>query len=218
MIEFALDHPAAIRLRDPFFAADGALRMSTPAGDATVRINARGRHNASNALAAASAALAIGVPLSAIVEGLEAFRPVAGRLVTLRTASGVTVIDDTYNANPDSVRAAIDVLATAPSPRWLVFGDMGEVGVKGPGFHREIGEHARAARIDRLLAVGPLAAETAAAFGDGAEHFASADALAADVVASVPTGATVLVKGSRVMRMERVVAALCGQTHAEGAH
>ena len=218
VIEFALDHAAAIRLRAPFLAADGALQMSTPAGDATVRINVPGRHNASNALAAATAALAIGVPLSAIVDGLEAFRPVAGRLVTLRTASGVTVIDDTYNANPDSVRAAIEVLASAPSPRWLVFGDMGEVGTSGPGFHREIGEHARAARIDRLLTVGTLAAETAAAFGAGAEHFAAADTLAARVVATVPVGATVLVKGSRSMRMERVVAALCGPSHAGGAH
>jgi UDP-N-acetylmuramoyl-tripeptide--D-alanyl-D-alanine ligase len=218
MIEFGLEHAAAIRLRDPFLAVDGVLQMSTPAGDATVRINASGRHNVSNALAAATAALAIGVPLSAIVEGLEAFRPAAGRLVMLRTASGVTVIDDTYNANPDSVRAAIDVLATAPSPRWLVFGDMGEVGVNGPGFHREIGEHARAARIDRLLTVGTLVAETTAAFGAGAEHFAAVDALAAYVVASAPAGATVLVKGSRVMRLERVVAALCGPSHAGGTH
>jgi UDP-N-acetylmuramoyl-tripeptide--D-alanyl-D-alanine ligase len=218
VIEFALDHAAAIRLRDPFLAADGALQMCTPAGDATVRINAPGRHNASNALAAAAAALAIGVPLSAIVEGLETFRPVAGRLVTLRTASGVTVIDDTYNANPDSVRAAIDVLAIAPSPRWLVFGDMGEVGANGPGLHREIGEHARAARIDRLLTVGTLAAETAAAFGGGAEHFTAVDALAAHVAGSVPAGATVLIKGSRVMRMERVVATLCGPSHTGGAH
>ena len=217
-IEFALDRAAAIRLRDPFQAAEGALQVSTPVGDATVRVNAPGRHNASNALAAATAAFAIGVPLSAIVEGLEAFRPAAGRLVMLRTASGVTVIDDTYNANPDSVRAAIDVLATAPSPRWLVFGDMGEVGVNGPGFHREIGEHARAARIDRLLTVGTLVAETTAAFGAGAEHFAAVDALAAYVVASAPAGATVLVKGSRVMRLERVVAALCGPSHAGGTH
>ena len=218
VLEFALDHAAAIRLRDPFPAAEGALRISTPAGDATARINAPGRHNVSNALAAATAALAIGVPLSAIIEGLEAFRPVAGRLVTLRTASGVTVIDDTYNANPDSVRAAIDVLAIVPSPRWLVFGDMGEIGVNGPGFHREVGEHARVARIDRLLTVGTLAAATAAAFGAGAEHFAAVDVLAAHSVASVPAGATVLVKGSRVMRMERVVAALCGPSRVEGAH
>jgi len=213
VIDFALTHPAAIRLRDGT-AAEGALRITTPAGDATLRINAPGRHNLSNALAATGAALAIGVPLSAIVHGLESFRPVSGRLVTLRTPSGVTVIDDTYNANPDSVRAAIDVLAAAPRPRWLVLGDMGEVGAGGPGFHREVGEYAREAGIDRLLTLGTLTAESAAAFGAGAEHFAAADAIAVHVVATAVAGTTVLVKGSRAMRMERVVAVLLGDAQA----
>ncbi len=216
VIDFALAHPAAIRLRGAR-GSDGTLEVATPAGDATLRINAPGRHNMSNALAAASAALAIGVPLSAVVHGLESFRPVAGRLATRRTAAGVTVIDDTYNANPDSVRAAIDVLAAAPPPRWLVLGDMGEVGASGPRFHREVGEYARAAGVDRLLTVGTLTAESAAAFGAGAEHFAAVDALAAHVAAAARAGTTILVKGSRFMRMERVVAALAGESQA-GAH
>ena len=216
VIDFALAHPAAIRLRNVAAEPD-ALQIATPAGDATLIIDAPGRHNMSNALAAASAALAIGVPLSAVVEGLESFRPVAGRLATLRTASGVTVIDDTYNANPDSVRAAIDVLAAAPPPRWLVLGDMGEVGASGPRFHREVGEYARSAHIDQLLTVGTLTAESAAAFGAGAQHFAAVDALAEHLTMAARAGTTILVKGSRVMRMERVVAALTGDGQA-GAH
>ena len=218
VIEFALDHPAAIHLRGEPARAGGPVAFSTPAGDATARLEAPGRHNMSNALAAAAAALAIGVPLAAVVRGLEAFRPVAGRLAALLSVSGAVVIDDTYNANPDSVRVAIDVLAAAPPPRWLALGDMGEVGANGPDFHREAGEYARVAGIDRLLTVGVLAAESAAAFGEGAQHFAAVEALAAHVAATAETGTTVLVKGSRFMRMERVVAALCGPVSAEGAH
>ena len=109
---------------------------------------------AHNALAAATIALAAGAPLDAIVRGLEAFRPVAGRLATTHAPSGAVVIDDSYNANPDSVRAAIDVLARAEGARWLVLGDMGEVGAGGPAFHREVGEYARERGVDRLDAVG----------------------------------------------------------------
>jgi UDP-N-acetylmuramoyl-tripeptide--D-alanyl-D-alanine ligase len=126
------------------------------------------------------------------------------------TDGGVTVIDDSYNANPDSVRAAIDVLASRPQPRWLVLGDMGEVGDAGAAFHAEIGAYARASGIERLLAVGGLSRETADAFGAGADHFDAVDALAQHVAADASAGVTVLVKGSRFMRMERVVAALTG--------
>ncbi|MDH5246489.1 MAG: UDP-N-acetylmuramoyl-tripeptide--D-alanyl-D-alanine ligase, partial [Betaproteobacteria bacterium] len=140
-----------------------------------------------------------------------------GRLATLQSGAGATVIDDTYNANPDSVRVAVDVLGAAPRPRWLVLGDMGEVGASGPEFHREVGAYARNAGVDRLLTVGALAAESAAAFGEGAEHFATVDALAAHLAATARAGTTVLVKGSRFMRMERVVAALCAAA-TEGAH
>jgi UDP-N-acetylmuramoyl-tripeptide--D-alanyl-D-alanine ligase len=157
------------------------------------------------------------LPLPAIAQGLEAFRPVRGRLAVLTARGGAAVIDDSYNANPDSVRAAIDVLAARAGERWLVLGDMGEVGVEGPAFHREIGAYARAAGIDRLYAAGALAREAATAFGANTEHFASVDALAPSVAAALRPGVTVLVKGSRFMRMERVVAALCGEP-AGSAH
>jgi UDP-N-acetylmuramoyl-tripeptide--D-alanyl-D-alanine ligase len=156
--------------------------------------------------------------LAGVVRGLEAFRPVAGRLVPLPALTGASVIDDTYNANPDSVEAAIDVLAAMPSPRWLALGDMGEVGANGPRYHHEIGAYARAAGIDRLLTVGALAVESAAAFGAGAQHFATVEALASHIAEAAAAETTVLVKGSRFMRMERVVAALCGASAREGAH
>ena len=214
-IEFALEHPAAVRDRSLQTAHGGVVELSTPAGDATVHLVAPGRHNVSNALAAATAALAIGVPLQDVVRGLDAFHPVPGRLAERVVASGATVIDDTYNANPDSVRAAIDVLAARPIPRWLILGDMGEVGREGPAFHREAGRLARAAGIDALFTTGLLAAEAAAAFGAGAAHFANTEELARHVAGRAGTGITVLVKGSRFMRMERVVAALSAVAHEE---
>ncbi len=207
-IEFALDHQAAVRDRYRPEAAGGIVELSTPAGDATVRLAVPGRHNAANALAAATATLAIGVPLADVVRGLEAFRAVPGRLVERTAGNGAAVIDDSYNANPDSVRAAIAVLAARASPRWLVLGDMGEVGNEGPAFHREAGSEARAAGIDALFTIGLLSREAAAAFGPAAMHFASADELVGHLVAHAARGTTVLVKGSRFMRMERVVAAL----------
>ena len=192
-----------------------ALELDSKAGNAYVHLRVPGRHMAQNALAAAAAAYAAEVPLSAIVAGLEDFRPVRGRLVSTTTPSGVTVVDDSYNANPDSVRAAIDVLAARAGPRWLVLGDMGEVGDDGPSFHREIGAYARDAGVDRLLAVGPLAGEAADSFGANAMHFESVDALAMSLAAQIRPGVSVLIKGSRFMRMERVVAALTGEGRGE---
>ena len=217
VVEFGLDHPAAVRGRFTAGADGSTLMLSTPAGDASVALAVPGRHTAGNALAATTAALSLGVSLAAVVRGLEAFRAVPGRLAATRAANGAALIDDTYNANPDSVRAAIAVLGAAPSPKWLVLGDMGEVGAVGPAFHREVGAFARAAGIDRLLTAGALAAEAGMAFGAGADHFASVDALARHVVAAAGPDVTLLVKGSRFMRRERVVAALAGQP-ATGAH
>jgi UDP-N-acetylmuramoyl-tripeptide--D-alanyl-D-alanine ligase len=222
VVSFALDHDAVVTRRYDAAGTTGTLALSTPEGEANLRLAAFGRHNASNALAAAAAALAIGVPLAAIVAGLEAFRPVAGRLVERAGASGAVVIDDTYNANPDSVRAAIDVLAQAPGEKWLVLGDMGEVGTQGPQFHREIGEHARARGIDRLYTAGAMAGECAAAFGADARHFDAVEALAAhlggELSGTQRRGLTILVKGSRFMRMERVVRALAGDAGDGGTH
>lgn len=194
-----------------------ALRLRAGADAAEVQLAVAGAHNAANAVGAAAAALAAGARFVSVVAGLQAFRAVPGRLVPMQATSGAAVIDDTYNANPDSVRAAIAVLAARPAPRWLVLGDMGEVGVQGPAYHREAGEAARAAGIERLLTAGTLAVEAASAFGAGAEHFASVEALAEHVAVTARVGTTVLVKGSRFMRMERVVARLCGSRN-EGGH
>ena len=191
------------------------LSMATPAGSIELTLRLTGEHNIHNALAATAAALAVSVSPVAIQEGLESFTPVAGRGVRLRTASGAYLIDDTYNANPDSVRAAIEMLAQQPHPRVLLLGDMGEVGSQGVTFHREVGSYARERSIDILLAIGELCAETVASFNEsgdaGGRHFVSIEALteAARTVA-VPES-TLLAKGSRFMRMERVVEALKAQ-------
>jgi len=217
IVTFGLDQPADVSGQYAAHRDGGALELTMPAGHAHVVLHAPGRHMASNALAAAAAAHAAHLPVTAIVRGLEAFRPVRGRLVTVTTSAGVTVIDDSYNANPDSVRAAVDVLAACPGPRWLVLGDMGEVGEAGAVFHAEVGAYARESGVERMLAVGVLSRDAVRAFGAGAEHFDSVDALARRITGEARAGITALVKGSRFMRMERVVAALTGEDRG-GAH
>ncbi|PWF44314.1 UDP-N-acetylmuramoyl-tripeptide--D-alanyl-D-alanine ligase [Massilia glaciei] len=181
-----------------------------------LHLAAAGLHNVRNALAAIACALAAGVPQDAIVRGLEAFAPVSGRLQRKRASCGATLIDDTYNANPDSVRAAIDVLAQARAPRVLVLGDMGEVGSQGRQFHEEIGAYAASRGIDTVLALGDLARHLAAS---GARHFERIEQLLAalESLLGAHPDATVLVKGSRFMRMERVVAHLAGAPAAADA-
>ncbi|HEV2220813.1 MAG TPA: UDP-N-acetylmuramoyl-tripeptide--D-alanyl-D-alanine ligase [Casimicrobiaceae bacterium] len=229
VVDFALDHPAAVTATCAAHDPGSVLEIATAAGSARVLLHVPGRHMAANALAAVATGLAAGLPLPVIAQGLEAFRPVAGRLAARAGIHGATVIDDSYNANPDSMRAAIDVLASRPGVRWLAMGDMGEIGGQGPEFHREIGTYARAAGIERMFACGPLAAEAVRAFGAGASHHASAEVVAGEVVAALAdraqmrgtqgarAGITVLVKGSRFMRMEQAVAALTGAT-PEGVH
>jgi len=170
----------------------------------TIKLAAAGVHNVRNALAACACALAAGIPVDAIVRGLEAFAPVSGRLQRKQAVNGATVIDDSYNANPDSVRAAIDVLAQAQAPRILVLGDMGEVGTQGPEFHEEIGAYAASRGIESVLVTGALARHM---MGAGAQHFEQFDDLLAalDKQLGSKSDATVLVKGSRFMKMERVV-------------
>ena len=134
------------------------VSAQTPAGPIAFALHAAGRHNVRNALAAAAAALAVGCPGAAIASGLTAFRPVRGRSQSRRfnwQGRERALVDDTYNANPDSVRAAIDVLAAMPAPRWLVLGDMGEVGTQGPAFHAEVGAYAASRGIEALWAAGP---------------------------------------------------------------
>jgi UDP-N-acetylmuramoyl-tripeptide--D-alanyl-D-alanine ligase len=150
------------------------------------------------------------VPLAAVKRGLEGFEPVKGRS-QIKTATlhdvRVTLIDDSYNANPDSVRAAIDLLASMHAPRLLLLGDMGEVGDRGPAFHAEVGAYARERGIDHLWCAGAQSAEAARAFGAAARHFADVPALIG-ALRELPGVASVLVKGSRFMQMERVVQAL----------
>jgi UDP-N-acetylmuramoyl-tripeptide--D-alanyl-D-alanine ligase len=211
--DFGLRAPAAISARFRTDSSGSAVEVETPGGRTSFELRAPGRHNVENALAAIAAATAAGAGLAAVRSGLAAFRPLSGRLQTTTAAAGIEIIDDTYNANPDSVRAAIAVLTRAGGARWLVLGDMGEVGDQGIAFHREIGEYARAAGIDRLLTTGELATHAVASFGPGGEHFADVDALIAAIrtkLRSEDARVTLLVKGSRFMRMERVVAALTG--------
>ena len=203
--DFGLRAPAAISARCETQAWGNRVAVTTPEGAATFELKAPGRHNVSNALAAIAAATAAGASIGAAVTALTAFRPISGRLHSCIGINGATIIDDTYNANPDSVKAAIAVLAHAAGAKWLVLGDMGEVGDRGPAFHREIGEYARAAGVDRLLALGELATHAVAAFGAGGKHYADQDSLVDELNAVLQRGMTVLVKGSRFMQMERVV-------------
>jgi UDP-N-acetylmuramoyl-tripeptide--D-alanyl-D-alanine ligase len=189
--------------------------LKTPEGTAPVHLHIAGRHNVKNALAATACAMAAGVPLAAVVQGLVAFEPVKGRsraLVLQMGAEEITLVDDTYNANPDSVRAAIDVLAELPAPRLLVLGDMGEVGNQGPEFHAEVGAYAAERGIDALFTLGDLCVHSAQAFG-AARHFADMDSLLLAATGSLGEFRSVVVKGSRFMKMERVVQAL--QSHSD---
>ena len=210
-VEFGLDSGAPVGARYQLERLSSAIRLRTPAGEADATLAIPGIHNVRNALAAAACAHAVGITASTIAQGLTAFRPYTGRLQVKQAVGGATVIDDSYNANPDSVRAAIDVLASCPPPTALVLGDMGEVGERSSEFHREVGEYARAQGVTQLLAMGEASREAVAAFGQGARHFDSVQ----DLISNLK-GNTILVKGSRFMKMERVVAALTGS--AEGGH
>jgi UDP-N-acetylmuramoyl-tripeptide--D-alanyl-D-alanine ligase len=210
VMTFALAGPADVTAHASWQHGHWAVQMRTPAGECALTLQLAGRHNVKNALAAAACALAAGAPLDAIVRGLEAFVPVKGRsqVGTLRLhGRAATLVDDTYNANPDSVLAAIDVLAELPDPRWLVLGDMGEVGTQGPAFHAEVGARARERGIEAFWCAGALSSHAARAYGAAARHFDTVDALIAGL-SQAPQAAAVLVKGSRFMAMERVVKAL----------
>jgi UDP-N-acetylmuramoyl-tripeptide--D-alanyl-D-alanine ligase len=196
--------------------ANGAwqVRVATPAGPLEFALHIAGLHNVKNSLAAIACTLAAGVPLVEIARGLENFEPVKGRS---RALSGVfeghayTLVDDSYNANPDSVRAAIEVLAALPGPRLLVLGDMGEVGTQGPQFHAEAGSYAKQLGIETLLTLGDLSATTSSHFENGrslGSHMADIESLNAAVLRAMPNCRSILVKGSRFMKMERVVEAI----------
>ena len=186
------------------------VAVSTAVGPLRYALHITGLHNVRNSLAAVACALAAGVPLDCIARGLASFEPVKGRsraLVLDLGGRAVTLVDDSYNANPDSVQAAITLLATLARPQLLVLGDMGEVGDQGPRFHAEAGQLARALGIDTLFTLGDQSAAAAAGFGGG-RHFPDMPSLQAAVRAELPRLGSVLVKGSRFMKMERVIEAI----------
>ncbi len=219
-LHFGFSEQADVRAHACEPLADGSgsrFVLRTPEGSASVRLPLPGRHNILNALAAAGCAVAIGMDAEVIARGLSAVEAPRGRLSWLRTAQGARVLDDSYNANPDSLRAGLDLLAVQPGRRTLVLGDMAELGPDAARLHREAGELARRMGIERLHALGPLAAQAAAGFGRGAGAYESVDALLHAVRAELDADSVLLVKGSRSARMERVVDALVGRD-AGGAH
>jgi UDP-N-acetylmuramoyl-tripeptide--D-alanyl-D-alanine ligase len=187
-----------------------SFTLQSPLGSCAVRLNTGGRHNLRNAVAAAAAATAAGADLDHVVEGLAAAQPVAGRLVPCRTKQGARLIDDSYNANPSSMTAGIDVLTELPGEAWLVMGDMGELGDSARASHVQIGAYARDHGVRRLFATGPLSTLSVEAFGHGASWHADTEALAQAVESALSPQVTLLVKGSRSNRLERVVAHLTG--------
>jgi UDP-N-acetylmuramoyl-tripeptide--D-alanyl-D-alanine ligase len=219
VLTFGLGGPAD--LRADLRADRSAIRVEwTEAGFSThvvahhegkpipIALRLAGEHNARNALAAAATALALGIEPGAIQAGLATLMPVKGRLCPRRCGTA-GVIDDTYNANPDSLAAAIQVLAGLSGRRWLVLGDLAELGPEADALHREVGEIAREAGIDRLFSVGILSTSATYAFGEGACHFSDQGDLVRALLSEMCAGDRILVKGSRSARMEQVVEALC---------
>jgi UDP-N-acetylmuramoyl-tripeptide--D-alanyl-D-alanine ligase len=215
VVTFGLRNEADVSANYTLGPESSQLELRTPQGEIVVTLPVAGLHNVSNALAATAAALAMGVTLPVIARGLAAFGGVKGRLQRKPGFNSALVIDDTYNANPASMKAAVDVLAARPGPRLLVLGDMGELGEDAAQIHAEIGHYARQAGIDGLYALGELSREMCKAFGSEASHYDVPEQLAADLKARMNPSTTVLVKGSRFMRMERVVS-LIGVEQKEG--
>ena len=219
LLRFGLEASADVTARDVRTSAEGSqFTLLTPQGEVAITLPLPGRHNVLNALAAASLALACGVSLSTIAEGLAAVQPVPGRQIARDLGNGVVLVDDSYNANPASLDAAMDALVAAAGESWLVLGDMRELGEQGGELHVQAGRRARDSGIARLYALGTLSAMAATAFGDGARvfesHAALADALRIDLQkymdarAAEPAALRVLIKGSRGSAMDRIVTAL----------
>jgi UDP-N-acetylmuramoyl-tripeptide--D-alanyl-D-alanine ligase len=208
IVDFGLDSDAGVHARWQGDVSGSRVLLSTPWGDTEFHLPLPGRHNIMNALAASAAALMAGADLDDVSQGLASLSPVAGRFTTHKLPQNITVIDDTYNANPGSLRAAIDVLVTAGGETWLVLGDMGELGYGAVELHREAGQRARTAGVDRLFTLGELSRAAAESFGGNAAAFDTPEELVAALHEAVHGGLHILVKGSRRMRMERVVEAL----------
>lgn len=216
----AMQRPADAHVAATVVGGCLQLQLLGPWGnDLHCTLQMPGAHNARNALAAAVCAWAAGCSREAIVAGLSAFQAVQGRMQVMSVANGGVLINDTYNANPDSVEAAIAALMSLPAPRCLVLGDMGEVGEQGEDFHRELGDRARLAGIDTLHTFGVLARHASAAFGPGATHHSDIqDLISAITALAAQQSGAILIKGSRFMKMERVVQALATPLAKGGQH
>jgi len=205
IIEFALDAPAPVKAKVRANGSVQVIEAVTPAGNFSATLHVPGLHNVRNALAATAAAVALKVAPAKIAAGLEKFSGVAGRLQRLPALQGAVVIDDSYNANPMSLRAAIEVLVQAAGKKILVLGDMGELGIEASKMHAEMGAEARTLGVNKMYALGELSSYAVKEFGAGAQHFDSLETLLAALKAELNKDCTVLVKGSRFMKMERVV-------------
>ena len=208
MVDFGLDKRAAVSARYELADAGSLVTIVTPESQFVATLNVPGLHNVGNALAAAAAAYALGIEPEAIAAGVAAYRGLKGRLQRKRLPSGASLIDDTYNANPESMKAAIAVLAAHPGRKVFVMGDMGELGDTAAAMHAAIGVFAKRAGVERLFALGDLSTKAVRAFGDGGAHFATMEDLVAAIAGVLGRETALLIKGSRFMRMERVVEAL----------
>ena len=216
-LSFGLEAGAEVRGEVQADGLASRIQLTSPQGAAEIRLQAPGLHNARNAVAAAAAALAAGLSLSAVVAGLNGYQGVKGRLQRKTGEAGAVLLDDTYNANPDSVRAGIDVLAAVAGDKVLVLGDMGEIGPMSAQYHEEVGAYAKSRGIGLLFALGESAQLAARAFGSGASHYNNIEDLLTAVRPHLTPATTVLVKGSRFMRMERVVDALAASSQENQA-
>ncbi|MEO8017541.1 MAG: UDP-N-acetylmuramoyl-tripeptide--D-alanyl-D-alanine ligase [Pseudomonadota bacterium] len=222
VLTFGVAKPADFSASDLHTAIDGGgfvtrFKLRAPQGVMPIELHLAGAHNVLNALCAAAAASAAGASLDQVRSGLATMRPVPGRLQFKTAPSGAWIVDDSYNANPSSMKAGIEVLASVDARRWLVMGDMGELGSFADASHGEIGRFARNHRIDRLFATGKLSQLAVEAFGSGGAWFSDTEALARAVNAELTREVCVLVKGSRSNRLERVVEALLGNGSSGGS-
>jgi UDP-N-acetylmuramoyl-tripeptide--D-alanyl-D-alanine ligase len=221
VLTFGMAQPADFSAHDSHTSIDAAgfvtrFTLRAPQGSIPIELHLAGQHNVLNSLCAAAAAVAAGASLDDVRSGLATMRPVPGRLQFKSAPSGALIVDDSYNANPSSMKAGIEVLAAVEARRWLVMGDMGELGDYALESHEDIGRFARINRIERLFGTGKLSALAVEAFGPGGEWFADTESLARAVNAGLTREVCVLVKGSRSNRLERVVDALVGKPAHDG--
>lgn len=218
-LSFGIEHAADVSAQRIEHTAQGSrFRLSIPGSDALVDLPLPGRHNVMNALAAAACGAALGLDADVIAQGLARVETAQGRVVWKTTAQGARLIDDSYNANPTSMQAGLELLAQQAAPRWAVLGGMAELGADSAELHEACGAKARALGIERLFVLGAAGEHYARGFGRATERYDDVDALGRALARDLGKGTTVLVKGSRSARMERIVAALCGEANAAGTH